>query len=86
MIKVEIITEAEVGMLIVVIEEQKIVLIIMVRKVIKKMKIKNSGLIYIFISYTNIHLFILFIFITQLNISKYIYNKELKKLYNYIEF
>jgi len=51
-------------MLIVVIEEQKIVLIIMVRKVIKKMKIKNSGLIYIFISYTNIHLFILFIFIT----------------------
>jgi len=64
MISMEIIIEAEVGMLIVVIEEQKIVLIIMVRKVIKKMKIKNSGLIYIFISYTNIHLFILFIFIT----------------------
>ena len=62
MIKVEIIIEAEVGMLIVVIEEQKIVLIIMVRKVIKKVKIKNSGLIYIFISYTNIHIYFIYFY------------------------
>ena len=64
MMKVQVIVEAEaeaeVEVEIVVAEVQIAEVIIMIRKVIKKVKTKNSNLVYIFNRYINIQLFIIF--------------------------